>query len=950
MRKDLLALIVTCICAFGVASAQTAPIAEFDIPSQPLEAALRKLAETQNLEVIFTPDDVKGIVTPGVKGRYTAREAIQELLKGTGLVVTANGNNAFAIKPASAKSSSPSLPAGPLGYEKIEVTGSHLKRGDVEGPQAVTTYRREDIDRSGVPTLREFTNTIPQMSVSAAEDPLTFLGASRIQLRGLSTGSTLLLLNGRRLPISTFDINSIPLAAIERIEVLPDTASAVYGGDALAGAINFVLKKSLAAAAAAVRLGTSSRGDANETEIAVVQGKALGRWSGFVVLNYFKRDGLLGADRDLTSSTDFRRFGGTDFRSATSFPGNIFALPGAGNLPGLTATSAGVPAGSTGVGLTPADFRATAGILNRYDAGPVRTTLAPTERLGTLLAVTGDLSGVVLDADFLVSRNRQETHNAPVGVTGQTGTLRVPANNPFNPFGVAVGVNYRFAELGPSIFDGTVDFVRGSLGAKGAFRDAEWEVSLVADRAKTKVDRLNEVGIAAVQAALNDTDPRTALNVFSATTNNTAAALARVRADSADRYDRHAVDLLALGRSPLVRLPAGDLQAVAGAQFRSEVNDFYSLIPATGSITNFDQSRRVSSAFAEALVPLISRSMAVPMMHSLEATVAGRYDKYSDAGRATSPQYGIVWRVSPDLLVRTSYGEAFKPPTLQDYSFQRAETATTVTDPLRGNQVVTAVVATGGNPNLKPERARSITAGIILEPRFLPSTTISATWFSLKLTDPIQRALTTAVFLNNPDIFGDRIVRAAPTAADIAQGRPGTLISVDTTFTNFGQVRTRGADFAVSKTFKGLAAGDLDLAVNGTYVEYFYIKLVPGAAERSVLNTSDTTTGAPLRVRINGGLTWTARMGLQLGASARYYCGRLDHDTVGRIPAYTLFDLHAAYQAGAGAGLLMANTKWAIGVLNAGDKVVFANSGFGYDYLREDPRGRYFYVSVEKRF
>lgn len=254
-------------------SPQPAKVMEFDIPAQPLETALQQVAEKAKLQLLYSPGDVKGVATRGLKGSYTTKEAIDRLIDGTGLTASVSSQNAVAIKPkgedrkpgvsGGTSTSGPTILAqaaarpndppeqeaseAPKKGEKIEVTGSRLTRAASEGPNDVRVYPSEQIERSGQSTLASFLNTLPEISYNSVESSFT---ATTVRLRGLPEGSVLVLINGRRVqntsgsagPFGFFDLNLIPLAAIERIEILPFGSSAVYGGDALADVINLILK------------------------------------------------------------------------------------------------------------------------------------------------------------------------------------------------------------------------------------------------------------------------------------------------------------------------------------------------------------------------------------------------------------------------------------------------------------------------------------------------------------------------------------------------------------------------------------------------------------------------------------------------------------------------------------------------------------------------------------
>ncbi len=427
-RHSCSRLTVALATALGLALWAGAPSAQaqetvhsYALSSQPLGAALNQLAMAADRQIMVPPALVRGRTAPALSGRYTLDEALTRLLAGSGLTYRIGGNGVIAIvagpepqarqpEPASGRDDPPE--AAPTQLSAVEVTGSRLKRVDVEGPSQVISISREDIVRSGSATVRDVLNALPQNAVALDESGAnTFAGVSTVQLRGLSTGSTLILINGRRVSANNaryFDLNSIPIDVIERIEVLTDTASAIYGADAIGGAVNFILRREYQGAGLSVRYGTSSRHDATEKGGSLAFGGSGDTHSGLIMFSVFERDPLMGDARDLTRSLDFRRFGGLDMRGVNTYPANVYALPGTGNLPGLGHAFAGVPAGTDGLGLTPADFAQTDGVLNLYDGAAARTLITQSRRSSAFAQGNVQLSpSTKIYGEMLISRNHQ---------------------------------------------------------------------------------------------------------------------------------------------------------------------------------------------------------------------------------------------------------------------------------------------------------------------------------------------------------------------------------------------------------------------------------------------------------------------------------------------------------------------------------------------------------------
>ncbi len=951
-----------CLMAPAMAWAQSLQdTRDFSIAAQPLGSALIAFSGQADLQVLSSASLTNSKRSAAVSGRMTAEAALRQLLSGSGLAYRQGTGSAVTIvkapatPPAVAPAARPaqeSTSAPPRQLDAVQVTGSRLNRTDLETASPVMTITRADIERSGASTVREILVAIPQNSVATDESGSnTALGASTIQLRGLSVGSTLVLLNGRRLSgynESYFDLNSLPLDIIERIDVLTDTASAVYGADAIGGAVNFITKRGYQGANLSLRYGTSAQTDATERQASFGFGGGSDRLSGMAVITAFDRDPLYARDRELTRTSDFTRYGGPDRRNISGYPANVYALPGTGNLPGLNHTFAAVPVGTNGIGLTPADFAATSGTLNLYDTSPFQALVPQSRRLGLFTAGEANFaSGLRLFGEFLFSRTEQKTEFSPTSVSGgANGLYVVPAHNPFNPFGVPVGVNYRFVEMGPRMDDAQIDYARLLVGTQGRVADRfDWEVSLLADRNDTSIGFLGNLNAAAVRQYLNSTDPAVALNLFSTTGNNNPATLAAIRNPFNGRSVLEMQIVEATVRGALFSLPAGEVQAAVGGSIRWDDGSFLT------QASNLAGKKRSSALFAEALFPLVSPEWGIPALHSAEFSAAVRRDDYDSFGDVTNPQLGLKWHLLPDLLLRASWGKAFKPPTLRHQYNIRVEQPSNIPDPLRNGEVSNFLLISGGNPDTLPEKAESFTYGLVWEPSaFLPGLSTGLSFFRVKHDDLIGNFDYNQV-LTNPQLFGGRIVRAAPTPGDIAAGLPGTLLSLDATTMNYGFVEVKGADFDLRYAFPESNLGRFVWSSLVSYVDEYNVQLSPNAPIRNDVGRSANRAGYPARVKASSQLGWSADTGLSASLTARYLHGYYDYDNVNRLPSETLYDLQLAYNGGTGGVFGWPGTRVSLGVVNLTDQQGhYANNFAGYDFSQADLRGRFFYLSLQKEF
>jgi iron complex outermembrane recepter protein len=387
-------------------------------------------------------------------------------------------------------------------------------------------------------------------------------------LRGLSLGNTLVLINGRR-TVGTatlggfapaFNLNTIPLSAVDRIEVLSDSSSAVYGADAVGGVVNIVLKKSLPGPVASVYYG-KAEGGADERRVSAGFGGNGDRLRFSVLGDFLERDYLLGSERDLSSNQDYRPFGGTDFRSPASRLANI-TRPGNVNLPGLSSPVATVPAGSNG-NLTPADFASTQGQVNRTSLGQFNSIVPQSERKsGIALADLKLTDRLALFGEMFYSKQDDERRTNPAQANGT-----VAANQAFNPFDVPVTVAYLFPDAVVNYSDN--ELVRGVLGMRGTMGNSwDWEIYGLNSSENGTTSVANQANAAAITASLSATNPAQALNVFTDARPDAAllATLLQPRVDN--RFSSDNTQGSAFVRGSLFDLPAGAVTMVFGGHSR----------------------------------------------------------------------------------------------------------------------------------------------------------------------------------------------------------------------------------------------------------------------------------------------------------------------------------------------------------------------------------------------
>ncbi|GAA4823964.1 TonB-dependent receptor [Sphingosinicella ginsenosidimutans] len=955
------------VCIVAIATPAQAQERAFDIPAGSLRAALDAYNRQSGRPLIYRAEDVRGARSPGYRGTASPEAALDAVLTGTGFSARMDSSGAIAIVragdrsgtgPSEVRAEAPQVSDS----TDIVVTGSRLRRMGNDSPSPVTTFDRAEIDRLGSATVSEVLRYLPQQPYARAET-YSSTGAQFVELRGLGLDSTLVLLNGRRLVPSAadalfnaVDLNAIPLAAVERIEVLSDSASAVYGADAVGGVVNVILKKSIDRPSITLRYGGAD-GGANEYRVSGAAGIDTGTLRLSLVADYFRRDTLLGRSRSLFSDQDYRRFGSIDQRSTSANPGNVYSLSG-GNLPGLTSSFAAVPASGSGGNLTPADFSATAGQLNLESTG-VYESIIPASRRASIFAFGEiDISPIVtLFAEGLYGNRRTDSLYDPSSLFQET----VPADNIYNPFGEDVLVDYLFAGVGPTDTINRSNMLRGVLGLRGRVSSWDWEVSGLRSHEDGYNVTTNSVDFAQADCLLTNPAARVggacngitgSLNVFQSGPGGEATLLASLVANPARvHYSSDGTQLLAFVRGSLFSLPGGAVEVVAGGEWRRES------ISNSRSLT-IRPDREAIGLFSEAHVPLVGSGMNVPGIYELGLTGAIRYDHYTDFGDTLNPEVGVTWRPMPDLLFRGSYGTSFRTPSLFELYAPRTTFVTSVRDPRRNNQLTSGVTRfAGGNPDLDPVSGKSLTAGIVWTPRFVPRLRLSASYWSVEMKNRVG-AFPVAVLLATEADYPDRVIRADPTPADIAAGLPGVIRSIDISRINYGSLKTRGLDLSFDYGVMS-RLGDINLSLAATRVFAFDTITRPGVVDLERLGVA-SGQGTIAKWRATGGLQWS-RGGISLGTTTRFVSAYDDVDPGlqarnGRIiPAqfYVDFQFSADLERIFTSQASGRSVQLTAGLVNLFNRLPsFSEVGFnvGHDFSQSDMRGRFGYISLSYQF
>lgn len=969
--------------AHAQASAQTEAVRQYDIPAGSLSKALSAWGAQSGKQLVFPPDLVAEKTSKGVSGRYAASEALTRLLSGSGVSWEVMGDSTIVLKKAPAPAKVPAFKPEQrteakktkeeaTELETITVTGSHIRRTELEGPSPVIVISRQDLERSGRSTVAEALAQLPQNFASPVSAGFGD-GTQAINLRGLGVDNTLVLVNGRRMAASGassnspfVDLNGIPLTAVERIEVLTDGASAIYGSDAVTGVVNIILKKDFTGSEVSFGLGASQEGGAGERQASFVTGWAKDGFSALFNGEYLRRDSLDASDRSFSSTDDLRARGGTDRRSSSATnPGNVFSLDG-GNLPGLDAPFAAIPSGQDGRNLTPADFAATAGQLNRQSLIADTFHLIPqSERVGLSTKLSATLTPkLTAFAEASFTRNKTVAHRSSPTLTG----LIVPETNPFNPFGEPVRVNWLAAELGPITRTSKTDSQRAVVGLEGKFGGSWlWETSVGYSRdewddGQAPFLRGASASSPIVIELLSRTDPATALNVFGGGggTNNpeilAELGFGRTASNGVGKV------LVAAGKADgvMLELAGRELRAAVGWEYREESVEFNSLVFDTdpripSSSGQFSENREVAAGFLELGLPLFGPEHGVPGLRALELQLAARFEHYSDFGNSLDPKVALRWQPTESLAVRGSLGTSFRAPSLRELFVDPSPITFTVADPRRNGESVAVDGFSGGNPALQPEESRSWNLGLVWDVPFLRGLSLTTDFWDLYQQERIT-VLTAAELVAAEAFFPERITRAEPTPEDIAAGLPGRLLAVDRTSLNASETRMRGVDVGI-RYFADSASGRLDLRFNGAYIYRASRQLTPVAPVEQLAGTLSGSllgegTDRPLtKFRANLSLFWS-RDAWEVGVTERYTGRAGDPFSTAHLEVDDHYetDVQITYAWPGDTGWL-AGTRLSLGAENVfNQEPPFRDATFGFTTALHSPRQAFYYFRLTKAF
>lgn len=832
--------------------------------------------------------------------------------------------------------------------EAITVTGSRIRSVDVETAQPVYTITHDEIQKQGFTNVGDILSHIsavgaPSYSKSAVLTSNTYAGGSYIELRGLGFARTLVLVDGRRWGTNTdgfTDLDTIPSSIIERIEVLKDGASAIYGSDAIAGVINIITRTNYEGMEFNAYAGQFAGHNDNTTgQYDFTLGHRLGKFSYIVNATYSKEDPVWASNRDFSRyprGPYFPTSGLSPYGPGgriTDADGNSFKLNPGGNPLNL------------------ADYHPYNAATDNYNADQQMMLMPGSERKSLFgkmrYEITDDISAF-LDTNWMQRTATIQIAGYPLGGT-------IDQDSYYNPLGSAQGYSdpqsvdflRRMVEI-PRFTKNTNNTYRVGTGLEGVFdvgsRHFNWDVSAYANKNQGKIYGTGNYNLTNLENALGpsflDTDGNVKcgtpgnviggcvpVNVLANQGGMTQQMLDYIAVRTNAAYGTLSTGFAANFGGDIAELPAGTLQFATGVEHRRESGysrpDAFS---ATGDSTDpqsepFSGKYTVDEAYAELQVPLLAD---LPGAKRLNVDLATRFSHYSTFGNTTNSKFGLEWKPIDDVLLRGSIGQGFRSPTISDLYGGQVKSFDFYSDPC---DVATGAVATGNataiancqaagvganfhqtdasgqetggpsqsttpftsgsNPNLKPETSLSKTIGMVYSPAAIEGLNVSLDWYNIRI-----RNLITAV--TPDDVLDDCYLRNVESACGQFTRNPITHQVEDLLYlmTNRGALETEGYDFGINYRFN-TPIGKFSFSTDANYVSKYTIDQggdYPIEYDNGIYSS--------WRIRDTSSLDWSNG---NFGATwtIRYYSG-LKESCAGYIIGTPLCNLPDYYSPGVG--------------------------------------------------
>jgi iron complex outermembrane recepter protein len=912
---------------------------------------------------------------------------------------------------------------------EIEVLGSRIKRTDTETSSPVLTIDAAAIERSGAATLGDVIQDLPAIAGAATNPSVNNgggSGAATISLRGLGSQRTLLLINGRR--VNYNDVNSIPANLVKSISVLKDGASAIYGSDAIGGVVDFQLKTDFEGAQVSLDYGITDRSDGERQGGSAAFGVSGERGNFMVNLNYSDQEQVSAADRE------FSRDALTLYSGAVTVGGSSRTATGRYTVPRTLAVANGINCPGTGAnvaltrqsdrpGTAIGDFRCFSNATDLYNYQAVgNLELTPQERAGMFFAGNFNVTDSITAYAEAWSQNTRSAYQiAPLPFDGRPGQDEVvlSANSIYNPFRIdIIDSRLRLERIGNRRTEFKTDSKQINAGLRGSFGDTSWTWD--AGYTFGKVDQdANQSGYLLSSALVDALGPsfRDAQGVPRCGTPaspiagcvpvdffgappvpGTAAGdaqLAALRTIATNTTNNNAFDLKVYNATfsgDIFETSAGMAGAAIGFERREESlsfepdflarlnTSFTCLISSEACTTATSGETTVNEVYGEILIPVLAD---VAFAERLNLTAGVRWSDYDSFGNTTNGKVGVEWKPFSDLLVRGTFAQVFRAPTIGDLFAGQTASSDSFADPCNGYRLAPGQAANpacqgvptdgsfrqtdtqlsaigGGNPAVGPEEGEVITIGFVYSPEYLPGASATVDVWDVSLDNTIS-AIGTQTILNN-------CFNSGVNCNLFSRAPGGEILRLFNPSANVGNTDTNGIDIGLRYNFDTDSFGAFRVNLDSTYVDKYNVngRMLAG----TFTNPSAGGDGNYSRWRSLGNLTWTydafdvswtsryvhrfvvgserQASGLPCADFAGFAEGRTYPCRFGR-GAQTYHNVAFGYKAD------VINTQFRLGIDNAFDKqppLVYQNNSLNgnTDERTFDTIGRAFWVSATVKF
>ncbi|MCC4618426.1 TonB-dependent receptor [Xanthomonas campestris pv. asclepiadis] len=820
---------------------------------------------------------------------------------------------------------------GTTNLDKIEVTGSRIKRADVETSQPVFNMSRQQIESQGLTSIGDVIQNI-STNGSALNTNVNNggNGETRVNLRNLGSNRTLVLVNGRRWVGGTglggaVDLNTIPTAAVERIEVLKDGASTIYGSDAIAGVVNIILRQNFDGAEANAYYGQYDKGDGSRESYDFTIGSAGDRWHATLGVGYVKEEPVWAGDREISAVPVFGAVPGTGNSSTT--PSGRFAVFGP---TGATSNGATRLNGAPGYfvtgngGTTTRPYTAA----DSYNFAPTNYLVTPQERKSVFADAGLSITDNVRFKTTVTYNERESSQvlaampivlgRAAPGTNGAN--IVIDADNIYNNFGRDIDyIQYRANETGGRIYSQNVK----TYGFNGAFegdfevgsRFFNWEAGMFygkndqtdittgffnisALRNALGPSFVDATGVARCGTAASTIDGCVPLNLLGGAGSMTPEMIDYAGFKAHDVYGYEQKSYYGSIGGELFDMQGGAFAFSLGVEHREEsgFDDPDALINSGDTTGNARTATSggydLDEAYLELAVPLLAD---LPGAQLLDFSLATRYSKYSNFGDTTNSKFGFRWKPITDLMIRGNWSEGFRAPSISELFSGVSDTFEDVRDPCAGSYTDGSVngaipgscagvtpyaqansqirTTVGGSEALGPETSTSKTLGFVYSPGFVTGLDIAVDWWTVKIENAIDTQ-TAQELLDSCYVAGIQ-----STCALITRESTGEISNMLAVPRNIASIEAEGFDFTFGYRLPETAWGSFSFVWDSTYLTKFTVdKPLQDPEERVGLYRGGSARDNNWRLRSNLMANW--ELG-DVGSSVamRYYSSQVENCT-----------------------------------------------------------------------